>query len=263
MAPGFGSVPVVALLFFAVGTIVVLIGLAGSVWLFARRKQAGCRLDRVLALWWSGVVGGFYLCIGLWLTVEGFWFDYAGPPLMIVAFVFIGLFLFLPALLCEFWVPKFGAKLMIFVAIIGGLSLSSIQIPDLFSESVEYKWWMKTLGFGVLLPYWIAAFAILLTATKSRKFTLRDLIWAVTLVAIALGTCGAVIRSASQYQPIFAPDPIARSFERLRDTFDQHGTPTISCRLRRDFSWQRTAIFNVSASPPTGIPSRPQKARQT
>ena len=209
MAPGFGSVPVVALLFFAVGTIVVLIGLAGSVWLFARRKQAGCRLDRALALWWSGVVGGFYLCIGLWLTVEGFWFDYAGPPIMIVAFVFIGLFLFLPTLLCEFWVPNFGAKLMIFFAIIGGLSLSSIQVPDpdLFSESVEYKWWMKTLGFGVLLPYSIAAFAILLTATECAKVFATRL----NLGGYFGSHCfGHLRRSHSQRNSIPTPDTCSR-----------------------------------------------------
>ena len=133
---------------------------------------------------------------------------------MFVAFVFFGLFLFLPALMCEFWVPKFGAKMMIFVAIIGGLGLLLIQVPDpdSFSESSEYQWWMKTLGFGVLLPYWIASFAILLTATKSRKFALRELIWAVTLVAIALGTCGAVIRKATPYQiPTLVDEPSSTS----------------------------------------------------
>lgn len=158
----------------------------------------------------SLVVCAIYLYIGLWLTAEGFWFDYGGPPLMFVAFVFFGLFLFLPALMCEFWVPKFGAKMMIFVAIIGGLGLLTIPVPDpdMFSEFSEYKWWMKTLGFGVLLPYWIASFAILLTATKSRKFTLRELIWAVTLTAIALGTCGAVIRKATPYQiPAIVDEP--------------------------------------------------------
>lgn len=199
MAPGFGSVSVAALLFLAFTTIVVSIGLVGTIWLFARRKKAAYRLDRALALWWSGIVGAIYLCIGFWLTVKGFWFDHSSPPLMFVAFVFFACFTFLPGWLCEFWVAKLGAKILIFVAIVGGLSLLSIPVPDpdSFSDSVRYEWWMKTLGYGVLLPYWIASFAILLTATNSRNFTLRDLIWAVTLVGVALGTCGAVIRNST------------------------------------------------------------------
>ena len=55
MAPGF-QVRTEVLLFFAVVAFAVLVGLAGSVWLLARRKQASCKLDRALVLWWSGVV---------------------------------------------------------------------------------------------------------------------------------------------------------------------------------------------------------------